>query len=69
MSALKNDYYQFDPVRQCLIGDRTHNEYGLGDAISVRVVSVDMDQRKIEFDLMQTDSGKKKTRNRSKRKN
>lgn len=68
ITALTNDYYQFDPVRQCLVGDRTNNEYGLGDDIKVRVVSVDMDQRKIEFDLMQPAPAKKKSRRRPKRK-
>lgn len=68
ITALKNDYYQFDPVRQCLVGDRTNGEYGLGDSIVVRVVSVNMDQRKIEFDLAQPQGQKSKSRRRSKRK-
>lgn len=68
IAALKQDYYQFDPVRQCLVGERTNIEYGMGDSIQVRLMSVDMDQRKIEFELWQTQEPKKKSRRRPKRK-
>ena len=51
VTALNNDYYQFDAAQQRLTGERTNASFSLGDAINIRVVRVDMDQRKIEFEL------------------
>ena len=54
ISALPSDYYHFDPGKQRLIGDRTKKVYKLGDTVQVRVVRVDLDERKIDFDLGDT---------------
>lgn len=51
VTALNNDYYQFDATQQRLVGERTRTNFGIGDSINIRVVRVDMDQRKIEFEL------------------
>lgn len=51
VTALNNDYYQFDAAQQRLVGERTRASFSLGDKINIRVVRVDMDQRKIEFEL------------------
>ncbi|BBB29891.1 ribonuclease R [Neptunomonas japonica] len=51
VTALNNDYYQFDAAQQRLVGERTRTSFGIGDTITIRVVRVDMDQRKIEFEL------------------
>ncbi|WP_372742802.1 ribonuclease R [Neptunomonas sp.] len=51
VTALNNDYYQFDAAQQRLVGERTRTSFGIGDSINIRVVRVDMDQRKIEFEL------------------
>lgn len=50
VTALGNDYYHFDPVHHRLRGERTGRAYRLADAITVRVVRVDTDQRKIDFE-------------------
>ena len=52
VTALRNDYYQFDPVGQRLRGDRSGQIYRLGDSLRVRVVRVDLDERKIDFELI-----------------
>ena len=49
VTALSNDYYQFDPVAQCLRGERSGRVYRLGDPVQVRVARVDLDERKIDF--------------------
>ena len=49
VTSLKNDYYQFEPGSQRLIGERSGREYGLGDALRVRVHRVDMETRRIDF--------------------
>ncbi len=51
VTALRNDYYQFDAKRHRLRGERTGIVYRLGDSIRVKVGRVDLDQRKIDFEL------------------
>ena len=52
VTALKRDYYQFDPVRHQLVGEITKRRYQLGDRLQVEVTRVDMEDRKIDFDLV-----------------
>ena len=52
VTALPRDYYQFDPVRHRLIGDVTNRSYQLGDRLSVEVARVDMEERKVDFNLI-----------------
>jgi len=49
ITALKNDYYKFDPVRHMLTGERSGNTFNLGDVVQVRVARVDLDDRKIDL--------------------
>jgi len=51
VSSLHNDYYHFDPVKHRLLGERTSRMYRIGDRVEVKVVRVDLDERKIEFEL------------------
>ena len=51
VTALHNDYYHFDPAGHRLLGERTGRIYRLGDAVRVKVVRVDLDDRKIDFEL------------------
>ncbi len=51
VTALGNDYYHFDPARFRLSGERTRVTYRLGDHVRVRVVRVDLDAAKIDFEL------------------
>lgn len=52
VSSLKSDYYQFDQVKHRLVGERTGVSYRLGDTVSVQVVRIDLDDRKIDFELI-----------------
>ena len=52
VTALKRDYYQFDPAHHRLVGEISGRQYRLGDRLQVEVARVDMDQRKIDFDLV-----------------
>jgi len=69
VTALRNDYYHFDPVGQRLRGERSGQVYRLGDSLRVRVVRVDLDERKIDFELAQTtaESGGRRSRRRRRR--
>ena len=51
VSTLQNDYYQFDAIKHRLVGERTRRSFRLGDTIWVRVVGVDLDDRKVNFEL------------------
>lgn len=51
ISVLGSDYFHFDPIHHRLRGERTGLDYRLADAITVRVVRVDVDERKIDFEL------------------
>lgn len=51
VTSLNNDYYHFDPIKHCLVGERTHQSYSLADKVNVRVARVDLDEKRIDFDL------------------
>ena len=51
ITSLPHDYYRFDAAQQRLVGERTRRVFGLGDELVVRVVRVDLDNRKIDFEL------------------
>lgn len=51
ITALKNDYYHFDPIKHRLKGKRTGSIYRLGDPIRVLVARVNIDNKEIDFEL------------------
>jgi ribonuclease R len=51
ITALGNDYYNFDPVKHRLMGERTKQTFGLGDMVTVQVARVDLDEARIDFEL------------------
>ncbi|MHB8741700.1 MAG: ribonuclease R [Sulfuricaulis sp.] len=80
ITALGNDYYHFDAAHHRLMGERTRQIYRLGDKVRVRVVRVDLDEAKIDFELVgstasktrstqghRTQTGKRQGRNTGKR--
>ncbi|WP_350431771.1 ribonuclease R [Shewanella sp. H8] len=57
ISSLASDYYQFDLMRQRLIGENTRQVYQVGDAVTVKVAAVNLDDRQIDL-LMVGDNSK-----------
>ncbi|MGO1247003.1 MAG: ribonuclease R [Oceanisphaera sp.] len=53
ISSLQNDYYQFDSARQTLIGENFRRRYRLGDKIKVKVMAVNLDDSKIDFETVE----------------
>lgn len=51
ITALPKDYYQFDPVNHRLQGRAGGLEFALGQVIEVNVAAVNVDERKIDFQL------------------
>lgn len=49
VSSLPRDYYHRDPSGTKLVGERTGTAYGLTDRMRVRLASVNLDERKIDF--------------------
>ncbi|MBV1786772.1 ribonuclease R [Marinobacterium sp. D7] len=57
ITGLPSDYYHFEAAKQRLIGERTRKVFKLGDPLKVRVVRVDLDERKIDFELASSPAG------------
>jgi len=51
ITSLPNDYYHFDPVVHRLVGDRTGKVFQLAQKVRVKVMAVNVDERKIDFEL------------------
>ncbi|QHS11469.1 ribonuclease R [Sinimarinibacterium sp. NLF-5-8] len=52
VSSLHNDYYEYEPIAQRLVGRRSAMAYGLGKAVQVRLMRVNLDERKIDLELL-----------------
>jgi ribonuclease R len=53
ITALPNDYYNFDPVSSSLTGKRRGRRYRLSDPVKVEVAGVNVEERKIDFRLVE----------------
>jgi ribonuclease R len=62
VTSLENDYYELDAPRHRLVGTRSKKVYQLAAPLRVRVVNVDMEQRRIDFEPVEP-----KPRSRGKR--
>ncbi|MCM2971861.1 ribonuclease R [Larsenimonas suaedae] len=51
ISSLPSDYYRYEETRFQLKGERGGMIYRLGDGVVVRVARVDLDDRKLDFEL------------------
>ncbi|PQA47957.1 ribonuclease R [Amnimonas aquatica] len=52
ISQLKDDYYSFDATFHRLEGERTRRRYGIGEPVRIRVAAVNLDERKMDFELL-----------------
>ena len=66
ISTLTNDYYHFDADHLTLTGERGGQRFAMLDAVEVRVAKVDIDDKKIDFELIRH-SGMPQAHSRSKR--
>lgn len=51
ITALRSDYYDYDPTHHTLTGQRGGMRYRLGDMVRVKVARVDLERRQIDFEL------------------
>ena len=50
ITALGDDYFHFDAAKHRLIGERTRRIFRLGDPMRVKVMRVDLDEARIDFE-------------------
>jgi ribonuclease R len=60
LSALGNDFFEFDALGRTLTGQRTRHVFRLGDPLRVEVVAVDVDRRQMELRPVQQSPGTKR---------
>ncbi|WP_372611080.1 ribonuclease R [Halomonas sp.] len=51
VTSLPSDYYHYEPEKHRLKGERSGMSYRLGDGVTVQVARVDLNDRKIDFEL------------------
>ncbi|RBP05575.1 ribonuclease R [Rossellomorea aquimaris] len=64
VSYMTDDYYRFDERHLAMIGERTANVFRIGDEITVRVVSVNKDERAIDFEIVGMKNNRKEREDR-----
>ena len=60
VSSLASDYYHFDQAKQRLMGERTGTSFQLGDSVTVQVVRVSLDDKKIDLEMVEGSSRAKR---------
>lgn len=61
VSYLTDDYYYYHDKQYALIGERTGKMYRIGDQVKVKVVSVNMDEHTIDFEMVGMKGSKNRT--------
>lgn len=56
ITSLPKDYYQFDAVGHKLVGERGGRVFRLADTTRVTVVAVNLEDRKIDFEIVEADT-------------
>ncbi len=67
VTSLQNDYYRFDVGSQSLVGDRSGTRYCLGDRLTIVVSRVDLDSKRIDFQLAEQGGTGRPARKRNKK--
>ena len=62
VSMLKDDFYVYDAVHHKLSGERAGTVYALGDQVVVKLVKVDVDNRRIDLAVITESTATKKTK-------
>jgi ribonuclease R len=62
VSSLSDDFYQFEPSRRQLVGQRSRRRFRVGDKLSVFVARVDVFKRQVDFAIAPTTEKSKVSR-------
>ncbi|GAB3111993.1 ribonuclease R [Aestuariicella hydrocarbonica] len=60
ITNLPHDYYHFEAAQHRLVGERTRQVFRLGDELSVKVASVNLDDRKVDLEMVAFKSSSRK---------
>jgi ribonuclease R len=52
ITSLHDDYYHYQEKRYCLMGEKTHRVFKIGDPVRVKVEHVDTERRQIDLGLV-----------------
>lgn len=53
VNSMQDDYYELDKEQYALVGKNTGTTYTLGDEVKVKLVGVNIDNREIDFELLE----------------
>ena len=53
MKDIPNDFYNFDKKANAVVGQNTHQEYGLGDLVFVKVKKTNIEKKQIDFIIIE----------------
>ena len=67
VTSLEHDYYHFDASHHRLVGERTGQVFRLGDHIVASVSKVNLEDKKIDFDLVSAERTPRKTVSKEKK--
>ena len=54
LREIKSDFFFYDEPRYRLVGRRTHKVYRLGDEVIIKVKNANLDQRLLDYELIET---------------
>lgn len=60
ISALPADYYNFDTAKMRLVGERSGRAFAMGGKVRVQVARVDLDDKKIDLELLEAEPPRKR---------
>ena len=63
MTGLPKDYYHHEATQHRMVGERTGRTFRLGQKVKVKVVRVNLEERKIDFELINKGSSQPQTKN------
>jgi ribonuclease R len=63
ITALPQDYYHHQPAQHRLVGEKTSKVFRLGDEVRVKVMRVNLDERKVDLELIKVNGTRKKATN------
>ncbi|MGS2717455.1 ribonuclease R [Eionea flava] len=66
ITSLPSDYYRYEEAHHRLVGERTRQVFCLGDELQVQVAAVKLDDRKVDFELVDVVKSAAKKRRRRK---
>lgn len=53
VSNLPGEYFRYEPTTQTLVGERSGLTFSMADAVKVQIARVNVDERKIDFELVE----------------